>query len=202
MGAGARSGCFRGVYRNRRCLQHGTGRAIARFAIQHWQFDRSGVCLSGVPPSCARSVGTRAQTRIWCRAEEGAYPGMKPPGSAPSPDLRYTPSHGNQTAYAHAAWLVARLNPAARFPTHNANVMPPVLAAFSFLHADDWCIEQLEHCEAPVNDPSHPFHDPDRRPDHRPAASRPLYRLAARARSASARSQSVSAARRCAGADR
>jgi hypothetical protein len=42
--------------------------------------------------------------------------------------------HGYENELAEPSSLVARLNQAARFPTHIENVMPPALAAFSYVH--------------------------------------------------------------------
>ncbi|WP_233809490.1 hypothetical protein [Paraburkholderia sp. HP33-1] len=53
--------------------------------------------------------------------------------------MRYTFIYGYETDLAETARLVARLNPAAQFPTYIANVMPPALAAFLFQRADGWC---------------------------------------------------------------
>jgi hypothetical protein len=42
---------------------------------------------------------------------------------------------GNQTCFAERASLVARLTQAARFLLHVPNVMPPAMAASSFLRS-------------------------------------------------------------------
>src|SRR3982074_1503070 len=92
------------------------------------------------------------------------------------PDAALNSAHGYETDLAEPASLVARLNPAARFPLHIENVMPPVKAAFSSLRADGWWCRQHG---TPDHDTREPTRHPNGRPDDRPAPPWPLHRFVA-----------------------
>jgi hypothetical protein len=68
---------------------------------------------------------------MFCRVASGL---IVPHGSRSSDVRLYWPD-GHETDLAESASLVARLNQAARFSMHFQNVMPPVLAAFSYLRS-------------------------------------------------------------------